>query len=110
MSRPTLKESTRGNLASRSFLSRALVVAQVSISLLLLVGAIQFVRTLINLQRVGPRVHTQNLLLFNLSPGLIGYKDEKLVRLYSDISQRVEAIPGVTGELHSRELRCFRNR
>ena len=99
---PTLKESTRGNLASRSFLSRALVVAQVSISLLLLVGAIQFVRTLINLQRVDPGFNTQNLLLFNLSPGLIGYKDEKLVRLYSDISQRVEAIPGVTGVTFSR--------
>lgn len=99
---PTLKETTRGNLASRSFLSRALVVAQVSVSLLLLVGAIQFVRTLINLQRVDPGFNTQNLLLFNVSPGLIGYKDEKLVRLYSDLSQRLEAIPGVRDVTFSR--------
>ena len=99
---PSLKESTRGNLASRSLLSRVLVVAQVSISLLLLVGAIQFVRTLINLQRVDPGFNTQNLLLFGVSPGLIGYKDEKLVRLYDDISERLEAIPGVRDVTFSR--------
>ena len=100
---PTLKETSRGNLASRSFLSKALVVAQVSLSLLLMVGAIQFVRTLINLQRVETGFNEQNLLLFDVEPGLIGYKDEKLVRIYNDISERIEAIPGVRSVTFSRE-------
>ena len=49
---------------------------QVALSLLLLVGAGLFVRTLLNLQRVDPGFNTRNLLLFEVSPGLIGYKDE----------------------------------
>src|SRR5262249_42499736 len=50
---PTLKDSGRGSsAASRSLLSRGLVVVQVALSLLLLVGAGLFVRTLANLQRV----------------------------------------------------------
>src|SRR4029077_2409359 len=87
----------------RSFLSKALVVAQVSLSLLLMIGAIQFVRTLMNLQRVETGFNEQNLLLFGVEPGLIGYKDERLVRLYGDISERIEAIPGVRAVTFSRE-------
>ena len=54
------------------------MVVQVALSLLLLVGAGLFVRTLLNLQRVDPGFNTQNLLLFEVQPALIGYKDEKL--------------------------------
>src|SRR5262249_7192617 len=56
---PTLKDSGRGSsAASRSLLSRGLVVMQVALSLLLLVGAGLFVRTLLNLQRVDPGFNT----------------------------------------------------
>jgi predicted permease len=93
---PSLKDSARGSSAvHRSLLSRGLVVVQVALSLLLLVGAGLFVRTLLNLQRVDPGFNTQNLLLFEVQPGLIGYKDEKLRRLYQQISERVETVPGV---------------
>lgn len=69
---PTLKDSGRGSsAASRSWLSRGLVVAQVALSLLLLIGAGLFVRTLVNLQRVDPGFNTKNLLIFNLVPGLL---------------------------------------
>jgi predicted permease len=92
---PTLKDSGRGSsAASRSLLSRGLVVMQVALSLLLLLGAGLFVRTLLNLQRVDPGFNTQNLLLFSVSPGLIGYKDDRLTQLYVQMSERLEALPG----------------
>lgn len=93
---PTLKDSGRGSsAASRSLLSRGLVVMQVALSLLLLVGAGLFVRTLLNLQRVDPGFNTRNLLLFKVRPTLIGYKAEKLVQFYQQMTARLEAIPGV---------------
>jgi predicted permease len=93
---PALKDRGRGSSAvSRSLLSRGLVVMQVALSLLLLVGAGLFVRTLLNLQRVDVGFNTQNLLLFNVSPVLIGYKDERLALLYERIAERLEALPGV---------------
>ena len=100
---PTLKDSGRGSSAvSRSLLSRGLVVTQVALSLLLLVGAGLFVQTLLNLQRVEPGFNTQNLLLFDIRPGLIGYKDEKLTQLYERATERLEAVPGVKAVTFSR--------
>ena len=93
---PTLKDGRHGSSAlSRSLLSRGLVVLQVGLSLLLLVGAGLFVRTLLNLQRVDPGFNTRNLLLFDVRPGLIGYKDEKLVQLYQQMVEHLEAVSGV---------------
>lgn len=100
---PALKDSARSSSsASRSLLSRGLVVLQVALSLLLLVGAGLFLRTLLNLQRVEPGFNTRNLLLFGIQPGLIGYKDEKLVQLYQQITERLETLPGVQGVTFSR--------
>ncbi len=100
---PTLKDSGRGSSAiSRSLLSRGLVVVQVALSLLLLIGAGLFVRTLLNLQHVEPGFNTRNLMLFNIQPGLIGYKDEKLVNLYERAMERLEAVPGVEAATFSR--------
>ncbi len=93
---PALKDNSRGSsAASRSLLSRSLVVAQVALSFLLLVGAGLFLRTLLNLQRVEPGFNTRNLLLFGVRPGLIGYKDENLAQLYQRMFDRIEAVPGV---------------
>jgi predicted permease len=100
---PALKDSGRSSSAtSRSLLSRGLIVLQVAVSLLLLVGAGLFVRTLINLQRVEPGFNTHNLLLFRVQPELIGYKDEKLVQLYQQMTERLEAISGVQAVTFSR--------
>jgi predicted permease len=100
---PALKDGGRGSSgASRSLLSRGLVVLQVALSLLLLVGAGLFVRTLLNLQRVDPGFNTQNLLLFGIQPGLIGYKEEKLMQFYQQLSARLEAVPGVQAVTFSR--------
>ncbi len=100
---PALKDSARGSsAATRSWLSKSLVVAQVALSLLLLVGAGLFLRTLINLQRVEAGFNARNLLLFFMEPGLVGYKDEKLAGLYREMSERLEAVPGVRSVTFSR--------
>jgi predicted permease len=100
---PSLKDSARSSsAASRSVLSRGLVVLQVALSLLLLVGAGLFMRTLLNLQRVDPGFNTRNLLLFSVEPELTGYKGEKLAQLYQRLSDRLEAVPGARAVTFSR--------
>jgi predicted permease len=94
---PTLKDSGRGSsAASRSLFGRGLVVMQVALSLLLMIGAGLFVRTLVNLQRADPGFNTKNLLLFNVSPLLNGYRDERLAQFYDRMTERLEALPGVS--------------
>ena len=100
---PALKDSARSSSSgSRSLLSRGLVVLQVALSLLLLVGAGLFLRTLLNLQRVDTGFDTRNLLLLGVQPGLIGYKDEKLTQLYEQLTERLEAVPAVQAVTFSR--------
>jgi predicted permease len=100
---PALKDNVRNSsVASRSLLSKSLIVAQVAMSLLLLVGAGLLLRTLLNLQRVETGFNQRNLLLFSLDPGLIGYKGERLSNLYKQTSERLEALPGVQAVTFSR--------
>src|SRR5262245_54074749 len=92
---PALKDSGRGSsAASRSLFGRGLVVMQIALSLLLLIGAGLFVRTLVNLQRTDPGFNTKNLLLFDVSPRLNGYQDERLAQLYDRMTERLDALPG----------------
>jgi predicted permease len=100
---PALKDSGRSSsLALHSSLSRGLVILQVALSLVTLAGAGLFVRTLLNLQSVDPGFNTRNLLLFDVQPGLIGYKDEKVERLYQQMAERLEAMPGIQKVTFSR--------
>ncbi|HJR05666.1 MAG TPA: ABC transporter permease [Pyrinomonadaceae bacterium] len=100
---PALKDSARSSTTARSWLTKSLVVAQVALSLLLMVGAGLFLRTLVNLQRVELGFDARNLLLFTVEPRLIGYKDERLANLYQQMFQRIEAVPGVQSVTFSRE-------
>jgi predicted permease len=78
-----------------SRLSKGLVVLQVALSLLLLVGAGLFIRTLHNLQRVNLGFNQENLLLFSLNPRQGGYKDERLTQFYQRLFERLDNLPGV---------------
>ena len=79
----------------QSRLSRGLVVAQVAASLLLLIGAGLFVRTLSNLRGTDLGFDRNNLLLFAIDPELRGYKGQRLKDLYDEITARLELVPGV---------------
>ena len=89
-----LKQSRKGS-GSVSRLSKGLIVAQVALSLLLLIGAGLFIRTLTNLQKINLGFNQENLLTFSIDPKQNGYKDERLTQFYRQLSERLDALPGV---------------
>jgi len=97
-----MKDSSRGSSASRSFVSRALLVTQVAMSVVLLVSAGLFVRTLLNLQRADLGFNTKNLLLFDVHPQWNKHKRPQLADLYERVIERLRAVPGVRSATTSR--------
>jgi len=91
----SLKQSRR-TTGAVSRLSKSLIVVQVALSLLLLIGATLFIRTLYNLQRVSLGFNEENLLLFRLQPQQGGYEDEHLLKFYQQLFARLDHLPGVT--------------
>src|SRR5262249_29326338 len=82
--------------AGRRFeLRNILVVAQVSLSLLLLVGAGLFVRTLQNLKGMDLGFRADKVLLLSVNPGLNGYKQDQASNFYAQLLERVKTLPGV---------------
>jgi len=100
---PTLKESTRSVAGDRSGapLGKLLVVAQFAMSLLLVLGAGLFVRTLQNLQRVDLGYAREGLLLMNVDPVAAGYKGARLETLPRELVERLQALPGVSSVSYS---------
>jgi predicted permease len=92
-----LKDGSRGSIGVRTRLSKGLLVAQVAMSLVLLVGAGLFLNTLRNLRRVDVGFDTMNLMLFRVSPALSGYDKARTASLYDELQQRLAALPGVRG-------------
>lgn len=75
-------------------LRKALVVSQVTLSVLLLVGAGLFVRSLANLRNLGPGFAPERLIGFNLDPSLNGYSTERMKVFFPQLTDAVSAIPG----------------
>jgi predicted permease len=91
----TLKESSRSVAGSRSILSKCLLVLQVAVSLVLLIAAGLFLRTLQNLHNVDVGFNTRNLVLFRVSPSLNRYDDARTAALYGRITDRLRTVAGV---------------
>ncbi len=94
-----LKETRAGIRPVRRRLSSldVLVVSQVVLSLLMLVAAGLFVRTLSNLRSVDVGFNTRNLLLFEINARQAGYKGAEMISFYEDLKRRFAAVPGVAG-------------
>jgi predicted permease len=90
-----LKENERGSKGSLSVMGKSLVIAQVAVSLVLLIGAGLFIRTLHNLQSVSLGFNAENLLIFRIDPRAKGYSGEQMAPLYQRLCERIEAVPGV---------------
>jgi predicted permease len=88
-------DDSRGGSARRSRASRILVSGQVAVSLLLLVGAGLFIRTLGNLRAIDPGFDGTDVLLATVDPGLSRYTPERLQSFYSELLDRVVALPHV---------------
>jgi len=97
---PNVKVQTGS--AGRTRAGQVLIVSQVAISLVLLVGAGLFVRTLQNLTAVGVGFDRDNLLLFRVDPAANGYSDKTTTLLYDRMLERVNSIPGVQASALSR--------
>ena len=92
----TLKDASAAATGARARLGSALVVAQVALSILVLVGAGLLVRTLDRLRSVDPGFRTDNVLLFSIDPTLAGYRAAQIDDLYRELRGELAALPGVT--------------
>ncbi len=93
----SLKE-TRAPRRRRAGIGPALLVTQVALSLLLVVTAGLFVRTLRNLQTADVGFEADHLLLFRGNPPAIARTDAataQVLALYAEFGDRMRAIPGV---------------
>ncbi len=94
-----MKSSSRNVAGSGSKfgqrLPKILVAAQVATSLVLLVGAGLFLRTLRNLETQNYGFNRTNLLVVNFDPQIAGYKSEQLDGFYQQVTDRIGALPGV---------------
>jgi predicted permease len=99
----SLKASSIGiRGGSRALIGRGLIVAQIAMSVVLLVGAALFVRTLHNLRAVDVGFDQDRLLLFRVDPRLSRYEPARVPDLYRELERRLGAIPGVRGVTYTR--------
>jgi predicted permease len=94
---PVLKDTVGGIVGGGTHVRvrKALVAAQVMLSLLLLIGAGLFIRSLRNLRDMGPGFTPGNLVAFDLDPSLNGYTSDRCKLFYRQLTAELNAIPGV---------------
>ncbi|HLJ49647.1 MAG TPA: ABC transporter permease [Bryobacteraceae bacterium] len=79
-------------------LRKGLIVAQVSLSLLLLIGAGLFVQSLRNLKILNPGFEVKNLLAFDVDPTLSGYDLNRTSAYFRRLHASLASLPGVESE------------
>ncbi len=95
----SLKEGGRAMTAGRSARTRGLlVVAEVALSLVLLVGAGLMIKSFLLLQNVDPGFNHKNILTMSVSLPRLTYPDEQPLKrdaFYSQLLERIKGLPGV---------------
>ncbi len=96
---PVLKGDAAGQPQNERFrrwnLRGLLVVAQVAVSIIVLVCAGLFLRSLKLAQQADPGFKVDNLATMMLDPGLLNYSEQEGKRFYRELLQRIESQPGV---------------
>jgi predicted permease len=91
-----LRGAGRSTDARMSLLQRLLVIAQIALSIVLLIGAGLVAQTLRNLEGQHFGFVTEGRLIASLvNPSLAGYKEEQLASLYQRLQESLAQIPGV---------------
>jgi predicted permease len=90
-----LRGGTAGTRSAARFRT-SLVIAQVALSMALLVTAGLFTKSLSNLSRVELGMRVGGVTTFRLSPELNGYASDQSDRLFDRVKHDVMALPGVT--------------
>ncbi len=92
----TLKDQAGSVVSGGSIaIRKTLVIGQVALSLLLLIGAGLFIRSLQNLRDLDPGFRLENLLAFTVDPHLNGYPDKRTMHFYRQLREGKDALPGV---------------
>jgi len=94
---PALKEGAAVVSSGHVWLRKGLVVAQVALSLLLLVGAGLFARSLWNLRALDPGFRVDRLLTFSMDPSLSGYGPAQASQVFTRLRAQIGQQPGVVG-------------
>ncbi|MCW5964298.1 MAG: ABC transporter permease [Bryobacterales bacterium] len=99
----TLKDQA-GSVTSTSaaVFQKGLVVAQVTLSLLLLIGCGLFARSLFNLRTLSPGFETEQIVAFGVNPALAGYDNARSRAFFQNLQKSLAGIPGVRGVAISR--------
>jgi len=94
---PALMEQSgsAGARGAQVWLRKVFIVAQVAVSVVLLVGAGLFGRSLFNLMTENPGFQTRNLLRFSVDPSLNGYDLVRGQAFYRELQKRLAMLPGV---------------
>jgi len=94
----TAMKDQAGNVSSTTAASRfrrTLVTAQIGLSLLLLISAGMFLKSLVNILKVDVGVRTENVIVFGLSPELNRYSPERSRALFEQLEAKANALAGV---------------
>jgi putative ABC transport system permease protein len=98
----TLKDGGRGSSGHKNRMRSVLVVAEIALSLVLLVGASLFVRSFLNLEDARAGIDPSPLMLMRFyMPGDQYAPDAAMGRRVDDVVRRVEALPGVVAAMGS---------
>ncbi|HMF61725.1 MAG TPA: ABC transporter permease [Vicinamibacterales bacterium] len=100
----TALKASGGSTGSRRSvrLRKTLVVAQVSVSFLLLVGAGLFTKSLVNLKNVDTgMLDIGQLVTFRLDPAKGGYSVPQIRKFYGELQSELQATPGVSGAAYA---------
>jgi predicted permease len=100
--RPDLVTTLKGNTGQPSGARSAarfrtsLATAQIALSMMLLVSAGLFTKSLANASRLDLGLKTERLVIFSVSPELNGYKPDQTRALFERIEDELAALPGVS--------------
>jgi predicted permease len=92
----TLKEGARNLISGRhQRLRSTLVVAELALSLVLLISAGLLIRSLVRVQKVNPGFDPKNVLAMRLSVSGTSYQGDRRGIFYDELLQKVRRLPGV---------------
>jgi predicted permease len=95
-------QSDGGLYVGRRSLRGLLVVSELTLSLMLLIGAGLLIRSFVRLQSVPPGFATDHVLTMEVAPAGRKYQDDKnnkpIINFYKEIESRVARLPGVVAE------------
>jgi predicted permease len=92
---PTLKDGAPVSGQHASRIRRALVVAEIGVTVVLLVGAGLLARSFATLRRVDPGFDVRNLLVLRIAPDVTRYRGQLVIDYYARVLDSIRELPGV---------------